>query len=50
MKLLNFLAIGSYDIDTPIVKIDAQILGYIFEWNKDLIESNVRGFEGVLPF
>ena len=33
MKLLNFY-IGSYDIDTPIAKIDAQILGYILNGTK----------------
>lgn len=49
-EITELLAIGSYDIDTPIVKIDAQILGYILNGTKDLIESNVRGFEGVLPF
>ena len=49
-EITELLAIGSYDIDTPIVKVDTQILGYILNGTKDLIESNVRGFEGVLPF
>ena len=49
-EITEFLALGRYDIDTPIVKIDAQILGYILNGTKDLIEDNVRVFEGVLPF
>ena len=49
-EITELLELGGYDIDTPIVKIDAQILGYILNGTKDLIEGNVRVFEGVLPF
>ena len=49
-EITELLELGGYDIDTPIVKIDAQILGYILNGTKDLIEDNVRVFEGVLPF
>ena len=49
-EINELLELGGYDIDTPIGKIDAQILGYILNGTKDLIEGNVRVFEGVLPF
>ena len=49
-EITDLLELGSYNIDTPISKIDTQILGYVLNGTKDLIEGNVRVFEGVLPF
>ena len=49
-EITELLELGGYDIDTPIVKIDAQILGYILNGTKDLIEDNVRVFEEYYPF
>ena len=49
-EIAELLEFGGYNIDTPIGNIDALILGHILNGTKDLIEDNIRVFEGVLPF
>ena len=41
---------GGQNIDTPIKKIDSEILSYILNGTNDLIDGDFNQFEGVLPF